>query len=286
MEEAPVDEAAVEEEAPAVAADESPIRQAFAQADPDSGRALWRNCQACHVADSESNRVGPHLYGVYQREIGAVEGFRYSGNLPEGTWTLENISALIENPREFAPGTSMVYPGMRDLQDRADLIAYLISVGPEDVAEAVLSGEAPAEETPAEEAPAEEAPAEEAPVEEEEAAVEPEEVNASPIAQAYADADPEAGRALWRNCQACHVADSESNRVGPHLVGVLGREIGAVEGFRYSGNLPEGTWTLENLSAMIENPREFAPGTTMVYPGMRDLQDRANLIAYIDSVGN
>jgi cytochrome c2 len=273
-EEAPEDEAAVEDEAAA----ESEIAQAYAQADAARGQTLWRNCMACHVADSESNRVGPHLYGVMGREVGAVEGFRYSGNLPEGVWGLENMSALIENPREYAPGTTMAFAGVAGVQDRADIIAYIVSVGPEDA-----EFEAPTEEAPAEEAPAEEAPAEEAP--EEEAAVEDEAAADSEIAQAYAQADPAAGQTLWRNCMACHVADSESNRVGPHLYGVMGREIGTVEGFRYSGNLPEGVWGLENMSALIENPREFAPGTTMVFPGIADLQDRANIIAYIESVG-
>jgi len=106
----------------------------------------------------------------------------------------------------------------------------------------------------------------------------------SAIAAAYESADVEAGQRVFRECQACHVADQEQNRVGPHLVGILGREIGSVEGFRYSGALPEGEWTLENLDAWLEAPRDFAPGTSMAYRGLSDVQDRADVIAYIESL--
>ena len=57
----------------------------------------------------------------------------------------------------------------------------------------------------------------------------------------------------------------------------------ASEGFNYSDVLASmgGDWTPENLSAFIENPRGYAPGTAMAYNGMRDIEDRANLIAYL-----
>ena len=283
--EAPAEEAVEDEDVAVEApADAAPIVAAFAEADVDNGAGVWRQCQACHVADSEDNRVGPHLYDILDREIGVVEDFRYSGNLPEGAWTLEELDAFLEDPGEYAPGTTMAYGGLGELQDRADVIAYMVSVGPEGAREEAPVEEAPVEEPAEPEAPDEEAVEEEA-VEEDEAALDeaPAEEE-SAIAAAYAEADAEAGSGVWRQCQACHVADSEQNRVGPHLVGMQGREIGSVEGFRYSGNLPEGEWTLEELDAFLEDPREYAPGTTMAFGGVRDLQDRANLIAYIESV--
>jgi cytochrome c len=75
--------------------------------------------------------------------------------------------------------------------------------------------------------------------------------------------------------------------VGPHLNGVVGRAVGAVDGYGYSGNLVAvaETWTPENLNAFLENPSNYAPGTAMNFRGIRDAQDRANLIAYLETYG-
>lgn len=99
-----------------------------------------------------------------------------------------------------------------------------------------------------------------------------------------ASADPGAGERQFRQCAACHKVEDGANGAGPHLYGVVGRPVGSVDGFGYSGNLPEGEWTPENLNAFITNPSDYAPGTSMGYAGMRDPEDRANLIAYLDSV--
>ena len=317
----------VADAAPAEAEEEVPFVQLLANASAEDGEGVFRQCSACHVVDQERNGVGPHLVNVMGREIASVDGFRYSGALPEGVWTWEEMSAWIENPRDYAPGTSMAYNGLADDQDRADLIAYLgsysegWSLPSPDAAVEEAAAEAPAEETATEEAAAEEAPAAEEPATEEaateepateEAATEEAATEEAPAAEeaateeaaaeeapaadaggemsefqtALANADPGNGEGVFRQCQACHVADQEQNRVGPHLVGIVGREIGAVEGFRYSGNLPEGEWTPEELDAWLENPREYAPGTSMAYAGLRDLQDRADLIAWLDSLGD
>lgn len=101
----------------------------------------------------------------------------------------------------------------------------------------------------------------------------------------YADASASAGEGLWRNCRACHSLEEGRHGVGPSLYGVVGRAIDAIDGFNYSGALLVlgDTWTVEALNAFLENPRAAAPGTTMSYAGMRSLQDRLNLIAYLDS---
>jgi cytochrome c len=119
------------------------------------------------------------------------------------------------------------------------------------------------------------------------AAAEEEEVEEVAFADVYANADAGAGERLWRQCQACHALEDGVNGVGPHLYDVVGREKHSVEGFNYSDALLEldGAWTPENLSAFIENPREYAPGTAMSYAGLSDVEDRANLIAYLDTVG-
>jgi cytochrome c len=112
-----------------------------------------------------------------------------------------------------------------------------------------------------------------------------EEVVEVPFAEVYAAADAGAGERLWRQCQACHQLEPGANGVGPYLHGVVGRPKHAADGYDYSEALAsqDGEWTPENLSGFLENPREYAPGTKMAYRGMSDVEDRANLIAYLDT---
>lgn len=104
----------------------------------------------------------------------------------------------------------------------------------------------------------------------------------------YAEADATAGEGLWRNCRACHALEEGRHGTGPSLYGVVGRAIDAIDGFNYSGALLQlgEIWTVEALNTFLESPRSAAPGTTMGYAGMRNLQDRLNLIAYLDSQDN
>ena len=72
-------------------------------------------------------------------------------------------------------------------------------------------------------------------------------------------------------------------RVGPHLDGVVGRAIGSVEGFSYSDALAghDGTWDARQIFDFLEDPKKFAPGTTMSFAGLPKPEDRANVIAYL-----
>jgi len=99
--------------------------------------------------------------------------------------------------------------------------------------------------------------------------------------------DPEAGRRVFTRCMSCHVLEEGVNRVGPSLYGIIDREAGTIEGFRYSdANANSGVvWTEENLFEYLENPREYIPGTIMAFPGLPDPQQRADLIAYIKANG-
>ena len=116
--------------APAEAEPEIPFADVFAVADAGAGERLWRGCQACHKLDG-SNGTGPYLNGVVGREIAAIGDFGYSDALAGlgGAWTPEELSAFIENPKDYAPGTKMSYNGMSDVEDRANLIAYLEASG-------------------------------------------------------------------------------------------------------------------------------------------------------------
>lgn len=105
-----------------------------------------------------------------------------------------------------------------------------------------------------------------------------------------ASADPAAGEAAFRRCASCHTIEAGgANRVGPNLHDVLGRAVASHEGFSYSAAMTEyseggsKTWEFENLSAFLVNPRSYVPGTTMAFAGIRDPQEEANLIAYINA---
>ncbi|MCR8548136.1 cytochrome c family protein [Salipiger sp. P9] len=106
------------------------------------------------------------------------------------------------------------------------------------------------------------------------------------FATLMASADAAKGEKVFGKCRACHKIDG-SNATGPHLDGVVGRAIDAVDGFGYSGALLQvgDTWTPENLFHFLENPKGAAPGTIMSFAGLKKPADRVNLIAYLDSLG-
>ncbi|MGG7568389.1 c-type cytochrome [Rhodovulum sp. DZ06] len=100
-------------------------------------------------------------------------------------------------------------------------------------------------------------------------------------------ADAEAGAQVWKKCKSCHmVGEDARNRVGPHLNGVFGRRAATVEDYRYSKDMQRAgddglTWTTEKLDIYIENPKALVTGTRMAFRGIKDPQDRANLIAFL-----
>lgn len=106
----------------------------------------------------------------------------------------------------------------------------------------------------------------------------------------FASADPADGETLFnRQCSACHVLASDGpSKPGPYLGGVVGRNVGAVEGFNYSGALVavNDVWTPEELVKFLESPRSYAPGTAMGYNGMRKPEDRASLVLWLEAQAN
>ena len=99
--------------------------------------------------------------------------------------------------------------------------------------------------------------------------------------------DAEAGARVFRTqCGACHVVEAGKNRVGPSMFGIVGRVSGTVEGFRYSAANKDAhlTWTPEVLDKYLVNPRETIPGTTMAYVGLKNATQRADLIAYLETL--
>lgn len=105
------------------------------------------------------------------------------------------------------------------------------------------------------------------------------------IAALMASADADKGKSVFRKCSACHKVDGNDG-VGPHLDGVVDREIASVDGFGYSGALTGlgGAWTAAELMGFLESPKNYAPGTTMGFAGLKKPTDRANVIAYLQSI--
>ena len=103
-----------------------------------------------------------------------------------------------------------------------------------------------------------------------------------------ASADVGKGSKVFGKCKACHKVEPGANATGPSLYGVVGRGIDTEPGFSYSGNLLQvgDTWTPEALDHFLTNPKAAAPGTAMSFAGLKKAEDRANVIAYLDSLDN
>jgi cytochrome c len=98
------------------------------QGDPARGEKIYGRCFACHAIDRD--RTGPRHAGLFGRRAGSVPGFAYSPAMRKAgmdglMWTEETLDKFLQNPTKFVPGTRMGYAGIKDDQERADLIAYL-----------------------------------------------------------------------------------------------------------------------------------------------------------------
>lgn len=103
---------------------------------------------------------------------------------------------------------------------------------------------------------------------------------------ALAVADPTKGERVFKKCAACHtVEQDDKNKVGPNLYGSVGGPVASIDGFKYSNALIEfgGHWTLERLDAFLTKPRTEVKGTKMSFAGLKKAEDRADLIAYLNT---
>jgi len=107
---------------------------ARAAGDPEAGKQVFKKCHACHnVGEGARNAVGPILNGVVGRKAGSVEGYNYSeANKSSGiTWDEATLDVYLKDPRAKVPGTKMSFPGLPSDTDRANVIAYLATFGPD-----------------------------------------------------------------------------------------------------------------------------------------------------------
>ena len=95
--------------------------------DAEAGRMGFGQCRSCHTVEAGVNRVGPSLHAIVGRPVGAVADYRYSTAMAAagGAWDEQHLYDFLEKPREVVPGTKMTFPGIKDGQRRADIIAWL-----------------------------------------------------------------------------------------------------------------------------------------------------------------
>ena len=276
-----------------------PVSPLLANADVAEGEASFKKCATCHTAEKGgANKVGPNLWGVVGGPHGHMEGFSYSEALKgkPGNWDYESLNAWLESPKTYAPGTKMTFAGLKKVEDRANLIAWLRTQSdsppplPDAAAQKAAGGEAPEgqEQQPAgaPEQQAQEAPAEGPETGGQQAATPP----GGGIADLLKSADAAAGEKAAAKCKACHSFEKGGpNKVGPNLWDIVGNKQAHLgDAFKYSDAVKGlgGEWTYDELDKFLTSPKEYAPGTKMVFPGLKKPEERASVIAYLRTLSD
>ena len=93
------------------------------------------------------------------------------------------------------------------------------------------------------------------------------------------------GEKIFSTCKSCHsIKKDGGNKIGPALWGVLGRQIGSINDYKYSKAFAEfgGEWNLENMNSFLIKPKDYIKGTKMSYAGLKKEKDRASVILYLN----
>ena len=102
-------------------------------------------------------------------------------------------------------------------------------------------------------------------------------------------ASVEAGLKLSKKCTACHSLKSGGpNGVGPTLWNIVNAPKASIEGYSYSNGLSSigGSWTIQDLNMWLKSPKKYAPGNKMSFAGLRKTKDRANMVAFLNSISD
>lgn len=131
----PAEQAAATTETPAAetpapaAMDASALPPPYNTADLAKGQQQFARCVSCHAAGPGApNRTGPSLHGVFERKAGTAPGFTYSDAFTKADfhWDAATMDQYIANPKSMLPGNRMAFVGIKDPEDRKNLIAYLL----------------------------------------------------------------------------------------------------------------------------------------------------------------
>ena len=104
------------------------ITALMAMGDLATGEKVFKKCAACHsIVKGGKNNIGPALYNVVNRQVGAVNDYKYSKALSEygKKWTFEELNGYLIRPAKWIKGTKMAFAGLRKEKDRASVIIYL-----------------------------------------------------------------------------------------------------------------------------------------------------------------
>ena len=104
------------------------IAALMAMGDIAVGEKVFKKCAACHsIVKGGKNNIGPALYNVVGRQIGAVSDYKYSKALSRygKEWTFEELNGYLIKPAKWIKGTKMAFAGLRKEKDRASVILYL-----------------------------------------------------------------------------------------------------------------------------------------------------------------
>ena len=104
------------------------ISSLLASASLEKGEKKFNKCGACHnYKKGSKSKIGPNLWDLINRPKASVSGFAYSKALSEygGKWTFEELNEFLYKPKEYIKGTKMNFAGLKDIEDRADLILWL-----------------------------------------------------------------------------------------------------------------------------------------------------------------
>ena len=95
-----------------------------------SGAELFKPCAACHATEAGSSKQGPSLHGIIGRKAGSLAGYAYSPAMKAlgKAWDAALLDSYLYDPAGTVPGTKMAYPGLKDENDRQDVIAYLATL--------------------------------------------------------------------------------------------------------------------------------------------------------------
>ncbi len=106
---------------------------AFAEGDAAKGEKVFKKCKACHSADAEKNKVGPHLVGIIGRKAAAVDGYKYGKGITEaaekiGEWDEAKLVEYLADPKGYIGGKSKMTFKLKKEDQRKDVAAYLASL--------------------------------------------------------------------------------------------------------------------------------------------------------------
>ncbi|XP_076762872.1 cytochrome c, testis-specific [Xylocopa sonorina] len=98
----------------------------------ENGKALFKKmCAICHTTGKDGkHRIGPNLFGIFGRTCGTAVGFNYTEQMRKKgvVWDEKTLNEYLEYPKQFIPGTRMMFNGIKKAEERRDIIAYLATL--------------------------------------------------------------------------------------------------------------------------------------------------------------